>query len=563
MAIGVLPSVGQTAKVNTTDAFIDVTMPSGVAIGTVLVATVVAQGGDATTMPVHADWTLAVDNRTTGQPRMWTAYRVATGTEPGTYRFVLALATHLASGSIVAFTGVDTATPMDVAGATNVTSATGATVTTIIAPSLTMVTAGSWLITGAGVASGSITLTHPGGMTAIVEVGGQRQELAYEERAASGATGTRSFTLSSAGNVTTWSIALRAGPSGRIFTAGAESGTLSELTASTGNMTASTVRPHRGSYSYRSDIGAPSVAAFGWKSFTGVVGTTYYFRHYYYITSYHPAAFGTMFLSRIRTPALVNLLSILTSATGIISIRNDVANANVVSSSAGALPLNTWTLIEAGLCINAATNDDYVELRINGVSIGSNSILDMGTVAPGRWEIGQISLNGGLNYTYFFDAVALNASTGLTDNSWPGLITPGQAVRPVADVADGTWTDQLGGVSLFAAIDEATSSDADFIESALLTTTADVSEVALAPITDPNTFADHIVRYRYGKNFAGGDRVDLTVSLRQGTATEIASWTHTDIAASPITVDQTLTAAQADAVTDYNDLRLRFSAFKV
>ncbi len=139
---------------------------------------------------------------------------------------------------------------------------------------------------------------------------------------------------------------------------------------------------------------------------------------------------------------------------------------------------------------------------------------------------------------------------------------PVQNARPASDVTNGTWTDQAGGTSLFAAIDEATASDADYIQSANATLTADVAEIALGGITDPAVSTGHVIRYRYGKDAMGGDVVNLTVSLRQGTATEIAAWTHADIGVGPITVAQTLTGAQADSVTDYSALRLRFSSIK-
>jgi len=346
----------------------------------------------------------------------------------------------------------------------------------------------------------------------------------------------------------------------RLFTADAEDGTTTGWSV-TGAFTATTERPHLGIYGYKADLGNPAAIAFGLKTFTGAVGTTYYTRAYLTISAL-PAAGGGI-LMRFRTggtPAVLVSVRLLT--TGVIYLQNDAANAGV-GTSTSVLALDTAYLVELAVTINAATGDDYAELRLDGATIATSSTLDLGTVAPGRYEMGLVTTAGGVNYAAWYDDVAINDSTGATDATWVGATISGQFARPTTDVTDGTWTDQAGGVSLFAAIDEVTSSDADYIQSANATATADVSEIALGTITDPAVSTGHVVRYRYGKDTAAGDVVNLTVSLRQGTATEIAAWTHTDIGVGPITVAQTLTAAQADAVTDYSALRLRFSSITV
>ena len=345
----------------------------------------------------------------------------------------------------------------------------------------------------------------------------------------------------------------------RLFTTTAESGGVTDWTGVTGAFTATIEQANQGTNGYKSDLGNPAAGAHALKTFTGAVGTTYYARTYLRV-AVSPAGLTFVFRFRTATPGL--LVGVLMTASRTVILRNDQTSGTIGSASA-ALALDTWHLIEASLQINASTGDDVAELKVNGVSVSSSSVLDLGATAPGRFEVGQISTAGGVSYVEFHDDLAINDSTGATDNTWVGAIVTGQFARPTADVTDGTWTDQAGGVSLFAAIGETTASDADYIQSASATTTADVSEIALGTITDPAVSTGHIIRYRYGKDVAAGDVVNLTVSLRQGTATEIAVWTHTDISDVPTTVAQTLTAAQADAVTDYSALRLRFSSIKV
>jgi hypothetical protein len=129
-----------------------------------------------------------------------------------------------------------------------------------------------------------------------------------------------------------------------------------------------------------------------------------------------------------------------------------------------------------------------------------------------------------------------------------------QFARPDADVSN-------NGNGGFADIDEATASDADYWWGD--DNAADVLEVSLGNVTDPGVSTGHIVRVRLAKvdggvyPGTGGTTPTQTVELFQGTtliATAVSAvnapdaWTQTDY---------TLSAAEADAITDYTDLRVR------
>lgn len=143
----------------------------------------------------------------------------------------------------------------------------------------------------------------------------------------------------------------------------------------------------------------------------------------------------------------------------------------------------------------------------------------------------------------------------MTDPAWP---TTAQTAHPASDITAGSWTTS----PLWSKIDETIQDDSDFVTSSSSPASADIFEVKVGTLTDPTSSVGHMIRYRFWKDQVGGDRIDLTVRLRQGT-TNIASWTHSDIDQIPTTVEQVLSAAQADAITDYTDLRLRFEAIKV
>lgn len=122
-----------------------------------------------------------------------------------------------------------------------------------------------------------------------------------------------------------------------------------------------------------------------------------------------------------------------------------------------------------------------------------------------------------------------------------------QLLRPTSDISAGAWTASSGS-DLYAMLDETTASDADYIT----TSSASSSEVAFGTGLDPLSSAGHTIRFR--AQGTGG----LTVTLLQG-ATTIATYTPT-ITASYALYSYTLSGAEADAITNYGDLRVRFTS---
>lgn len=120
-----------------------------------------------------------------------------------------------------------------------------------------------------------------------------------------------------------------------------------------------------------------------------------------------------------------------------------------------------------------------------------------------------------------------------------------QLLRPTSDISAGAWTPSSGS-DLYAMLDETTFNDADYIQ----TTSASTSEVKFGTGLDPNSSTGHTIRYR-----AKGTGT-LTVTLREG-ATLIATHTPT-LTTSFQTFSFTLSGGEADSITNYGDLRLRF-----
>lgn len=142
--------------------------------------------------------------------------------------------------------------------------------------------------------------------------------------------------------------------------------------------------------------------------------------------------------------------------------------------------------------------------------------------------------------------------------------------RPSADTNnDGAWVeDDDTSVDIYLEIDEVSASDADFIKSP----SAPVNDVYVTKLTtleDPVSSSGHTVRYRYQKDSAGGAQIDLTVQLRQGYVSEASQGTliHseavTNISNGWTTGSFTLSGGEADSITDYTDLYIRFVANQV
>lgn len=132
-----------------------------------------------------------------------------------------------------------------------------------------------------------------------------------------------------------------------------------------------------------------------------------------------------------------------------------------------------------------------------------------------------------------------------------------QKLIPDGDISDGNWLNQAGSnTNLYQSLDETpTYSETDWAR-VEPSGTPNAFQVSLSNAEDPGVSTGHVVRYRYGK--AGTAIMNLTVRLKQGTTT-IASWVHGSIGANT-TAEQTLTAGEANSITDYTDLRLEFEA---
>jgi len=124
--------------------------------------------------------------------------------------------------------------------------------------------------------------------------------------------------------------------------------------------------------------------------------------------------------------------------------------------------------------------------------------------------------------------------------------------RPASDITVGSW----GSTPLWPKLDEASPDDGDLISTTAAATTG---EVKLSAVNDPNSSAGHVVRLRARATGSGAAERLNTWGLYQGT-TAIVTLNSSITRGSFNNYTISLTAVQADAITDYSDLRVRFTA---
>ena len=137
-------------------------------------------------------------------------------------------------------------------------------------------------------------------------------------------------------------------------------------------------------------------------------------------------------------------------------------------------------------------------------------------------------------------------------------------VRPDGDQTVGNWTPTPSSpTTLWDKIDETPFSDTDFVQSEN-DPSNDIMEVTLENQTTPPSTTGLVVRYRLARNQSGGGQpgtLDVIVGLYQDT-TLIATATHSNIGLGFAGFSFTLSVPEADNITDYDDLRIRFDANK-
>ncbi len=134
-----------------------------------------------------------------------------------------------------------------------------------------------------------------------------------------------------------------------------------------------------------------------------------------------------------------------------------------------------------------------------------------------------------------------------------------QFARPDSDVSAGGWEPQGGPSTLWEAVDEVSPSDTDYIEA--LNGENITCELGLTTLTDPggsSSGADYHLRVRMQGTGSGGPE-RLMILLFEGATQRAASGNFASRAAWT-TQTYTLTAGEADAISNFADLRVKLTS---
>ena len=140
-----------------------------------------------------------------------------------------------------------------------------------------------------------------------------------------------------------------------------------------------------------------------------------------------------------------------------------------------------------------------------------------------------------------------------------------QMAYPSTDTVRDNWEDESGGTTnIYTHIDEAVVDTSDYIRTQF-SPSSDVYATKLDALSDPTSSTGHVVRFSYSKVDDANDQIDLTVELRQGYVSEVSLGTLIATVASLSDISATwtmhvyeLSSGEADSITDYSDLYLRF-----
>ncbi|MCX7627452.1 MAG: hypothetical protein N2Z69_03460, partial [Methylophilaceae bacterium] len=183
-----------------------ISKPAGTVTNDVMVATITARPRTVVITP-PAGWTLLQTHQSTNTDaasiRMNTYYKVAGASEPASYTWTFGGSSHAgASGGIVSFFGVDTASPINVSGGNTTSNGSNHTANSI---STTM--ASTMLVSSLAFPGTPSDWAPPSGMTEAVDVASHARpnvlgislEMNYKIHVAAGATGNQTASAAPSG----------------------------------------------------------------------------------------------------------------------------------------------------------------------------------------------------------------------------------------------------------------------------------------------------------------------------------------------------------------------------
>ena len=134
-----------------------------------------------------------------------------------------------------------------------------------------------------------------------------------------------------------------------------------------------------------------------------------------------------------------------------------------------------------------------------------------------------------------------------------------QFARPDSDISVNGWA--TTATNLWEVIDEVSASDTDFITGS---STDGAAEVALSTVTDPAVGTGHTIRIRAQAVGGSGGPERVDVSIFEGTTLIVIAFNNLAVNRGAFQDETyTLSAAEANSIGDYADLRIRFDSLNL
>ena len=251
------------------------------------------------------------------------------------------------------------------------------------------------------------------------------------------------------------------------------------------------------------------------------------------------------------------------------AVHSHVADQPAITFDAGTITINS---ADHSHTIDSPTVDSSAGLTINGIvhghtaeqpSISTAATLSINdaTHAHTADQVTITDINlviADATHAHIADpptvtwsgSVAVNSGThSQAAQAPPVTFEDTQLLVATADNSNTNWkrSDTGATSNLFPLLDEG---DEDSI---YCTDDGAIANFQFTSALEPNRDTDHRIRYR----ISGDGSSNLTVRLKDG-GTTIATWVETAPSTTPQTIDRVLTTPQAQAITNYADLRLEF-----
>ena len=224
--------------------------------------------------------------------------------------------------------------------------------------------------------------------------------------------------------------------------------------------------------------------------------------------------------------------------------------------------------ISALFYINSNNTGGIYAPRIGGYTWGASTpVTPSGNVYIGGYTTNRYPSNSPFfHVSFLWNRIPSNEETDeLHRNPWqifrplnrriwvgPSVAATYQYARPGSDVSAGAWAPS-SGTDLYAMLNDVTPNDSTYIYTQTLDSNYEPLLVWDEAFSDPGVSTEHVLKVRVG---AGGipSGKSLVTTLMQG-ASQIAQFTDAGPISANTTVEHTLSGAEADSITNYNDLR--------